>query len=188
MDINTFFVGVLPILIFVILDSVTTKKAAILSAMLLALGELIFTLVKYHTIDELTVLSVVLVALFGGLSIKKNNDVYFKLQPAILGFFFAASFFFFYYFLDKPIFNFMIEKYFNNDVEPFLHNRVPKGYFLELMRVLSRDLGWWILAHALLTAYAAFRMSKWWWFAIRVPFFYVIIFIAMWVEQRVVMH
>jgi len=186
MDVNTFFIGILPVIVFVVLDSVTTKKTAIISAVALAFAEFVFTIVKYHTIDELTVLSVLLAVVFGWLSIKKNNDLYFKLQPAILGVFFAGSFFFFYHVLNKPLFNYMIEKYMNNNIEPFLHNKIPKDYFMEMMRVMSRDLGWWVLAHALLTAYAAVKLSKWWWFVIRVPLFYVILVVAMLFEMRVV--
>lgn len=184
MDASTFFTGILPIIVFVILDSITSKKTAIISAVGLAFAELLFTLIKYHTIDELTVLSVLLAVVFGWLSIKKNNDLYFKLQPAVLGFFFAMSFFFFYYVLHKPLFNFMIDKYLDNNIEPLLHGRIRKEDFMEIMRVMSRDLGWWILGHACLTAYAAIRLSKWWWFVIRVPFFYILLFIAMWVEMR----
>jgi len=188
MDINTFFIGILPVIVFVVLDSITTKKSAIISAVVLAFGEFLFTIIKYHTIDELTVLSVALVVVFGWLSIKKGNDIYFKIQPAILGLFFSASFFFFYYILDKPLFNFMVEKYLDNDIGKYIPANIPKEYFMEMMRIMSRDLGWWILFHALLTAYAAFRMSKWWWFFIRVPFFYILLFIGMLFEQRVVMQ
>lgn len=105
----------------------------------------------------------------------------------MLGLFFALSFFVFYYGLDKPLFNFMMEKYFDNNYSLFTRNRLPEAYFRELMRVLSRDLGWWILAHAGLTAYAAVRLSKWWWFAVRVPGFYAVLILAMIFEQRVVM-
>jgi intracellular septation protein len=187
MDVSLFWIGILPVVAFVILDSFTTKKNAIYSAIALAVAELLFTIIKFHTIDELTVFSVLLVIVFGGISIKKNNDLFFKLQPAFLGLFFALSFFFFYYVLDKPIFNFMMEKYFNNNVEMFLKGRIPREYFMRLLNVLSRDLGWWILGHAALTAYAAVKLSKWWWFFIRVPAFYIILIIAMMFEQRVVM-
>lgn len=65
MDASLFWIGILPVVAFVILDSVTTKKNAIYCAIAFAFAELAFTLIKFHRIDELTVFSLLLVVLFG---------------------------------------------------------------------------------------------------------------------------
>src|SRR3989339_998956 len=179
MDVSLLWIGVLPVVIFVILDAFTNKKAAILSAIAFAVAESVFSLIKFGAIDELTVLSLVLVVFFGFLSIKKNNDLYFKLQGPILNVFFAVVLFFFYWILHKPLFNFMLEKYFGDFMVMFDQRGISREAVMRLMNGLSRDLGYWLLFHSLITAFAALRLSKWWWFFFRVPFFYAMLFIAM---------
>jgi intracellular septation protein len=179
MDLSTLYIGILPILAFVIIDSFSSKRAAILSAMGMALLEVVFTIVKYHTIDSISVVAVVLALAFGFISWKMNNDIYFKLQPAILNFFFGISFLFFYHILEKPIMILMAEKYFPDMIDKLLASKgIPKAYFTEILRLMSRDLGWWLIAHAVLTAYAALKWSKWVWFVIRVPLFYLMLIAA----------
>lgn len=186
MDITMLWIGIVPIIVFVILDSFSSKRVAIGAAIAFACLEMVFTLVKFGTIDELTIFSVVLVAVFGWLSIKKNNDLFFKLQAAVLNFFFALALFFFYYVLDKPMFTFMLQKYFSSQMVLFQQKGIPEEYVFRLMDALSRDLGFWLLFHSFITAYAALRMSKWWWFFFRVPFFYIMLFLAMLIESRMV--
>jgi len=185
-DPSLFWIGIIPVVVFVVLDSFSSKKIAIGAAIAFAFFEMLFTLAKFGSIDELTVFSVVLVVVFGWLSIKKDNDLYFKLQAAILNFFFALALFFFYFVLDKPMFTFMLEKYFSGMMASFQQKGIPEQAVIRLMDALSRDLGFWLLAHAAITAYAALKMSKWWWFFFRVPFFYILMFLAMVVESRIV--
>jgi len=182
MDASLFWIGIVPVIAFVVLDSFTSKRAAIISAMALAAAECVFSIVSFGSLDELTVFSFSLVIVMGVFSIKTKNDLFFKLQPAILGLFFAGSFFFFYFILDKPLLTFMAEKYLGAQIDVLIRGKVSREVFERMMTLLSRDLGWWIFGHAALTAYAALRLSKWWGLVIRVPMFYVILFIGMYVE------
>ena len=73
----------------------------------------------------------------------------------------------------------MAEKYFPDMIDKLIASKgIPKAYFTEMMRLMSRDLGWWFIAHAGLTAYAAFKWSKWVWFVVRVPVFYLMLIVA----------
>jgi intracellular septation protein A len=184
MDMTTFFTGILPLLVFVILDSFSSKKVAILSAMGMAVAELIFTLVQYHTIDGLTVLAGVLAVSFGYLSFRLQNDIYFKLQAAIVGAMMGLALIFYYYCLDQPLMNVAMSKYFGDKFYVLMAAKGwSKPWVDEFMRRISRDLGWWLLGHAGLTAYTALRCNKWIWFAVRVPLLYVMLFVVMQMEM-----
>jgi hypothetical protein len=184
MDLTTFFTGILPLLVFVILDSVTSKKTAILSAMLMAVAELVFTLVQYHTIDGLTVMAGVLAVGFGFLSYKLKNDIYFKLQAAIVGAMLGLAMLFYYHALGQPLMNVAMNKYMGDKLYVlFEANGWPRPMLDELLRRISRDLGWWLLGHAGLTAYTALKCNKWLWFVVRVPLLYIMVFVVMRVEM-----
>ncbi len=177
---SNLLLGIMPVLIFVIVDAFASARKAVGAALVMALFDLAYSLYLSGTIDEITWLSFALVAVLGFISIKKNNPLFFKLQPAILGCFIALTFLFFYFILDKPLMNVFYHKYFEKIL--VVPPGVDMAVFENIMRLISRDLAWWLLIHALALAYAAFKMSKWWWFAIRVPIFYLWLFIAMFVE------
>lgn len=184
MDSSTLWIGILPVLVFVILESASGKRTALISAIVLAFLELIFSLVVYGGIDELTIIGFVLVGIAVFLSLKTNNDLYFKLQPALLGLIFAIVFLVFYFILDKPLLVVMYDKYMKGAVGDILNNEMKRAVFLKAMQILSRDMGFWFLLHAGLTAWAAVKLSKWWWFAIRVPGLYLIMMLACFIAIR----
>ncbi|MFH0920310.1 MAG: septation protein IspZ [Fibrobacterota bacterium] len=183
MDARLFWIGILPILLFVVLDSFTSKKTAILSATGMALAELVFTLVQYHTIDGLTVMAGVLAVGFGLLSYKLKNDLYFKLQAAIVGAMMGLAMLFYYYVLNEPLMHVAAQKYMGDKFYLLLE---AKGWTRplidELLRRISRDFGWFLLAHAGVTAWTALRCNKWIWFTVRVPLLYALAFLMMQTE------
>ncbi len=174
---SNLWIGILPVLVFVILESFTNKKAALISALILAVAELIFTISVYGTIDEITILGFVLVGLAVFLSLKTDNDIYFKLQPAILGWILCGIFFFFYFVLGRPLLSEMFHKYMGTSIQEMLGQNINQDFLDRYLKILSRDMGWLFLIHGSLTAFAALKMSKWWWFAIRVPGLYILLFI-----------
>jgi len=188
METYLILLGIIPVLVYVVLESFTSKRAAVGAALALALLEMIFTLVTFGRLDELTLLSFAVVGVLGLLSVKKDNDLYYKLHPAILHGFFACAFFVFYYILDKPLLNYLINKYAGNRLDGLFDNQlVSKHFLLAYIKALSRDMSWWLLLHALLTAFAAWRLSKWWWLVISVPGLILIVFLAAIVARYTVM-
>ncbi|MCE9596454.1 MAG: septation protein IspZ [Spirochaetia bacterium] len=184
MEYSTLWIGIVPVLVFVILESVSGKKTALISAIALAFLELVFSLVVYGAIDELTIIGFVLVGIAVAISLKTDNDLYFKLQPAALGLIFASVFLVFYFVLDKPLLIVMYDKYMKGALGPVLADDTKRIVFLRAMHTLSRDMGFWFLLHAALTAWAAMKLSKWWWFAIRVPGLYIIMLLACFIAIR----
>ncbi len=179
MDSSFLYFGLLPALLFVLIDSFSSKKAAIIGATAMAVLELAFTLIMYGAIDFLSVMAVCFALFFGFLSFKLNNDIYFKLQTPILNTFFAAAFLFSYHILKRPLLTVMMEKYMPGFVANLEATRgIDTSLFMGMLNTLSRDMGIWLLLHSSLTAYAALKLSKWVWFLCRVPLFYVMLFIA----------
>jgi len=183
MDANQLWIGILPILAFVILDSFTSKKTAILSAVAMAVAEMAFTLVQYHTIDGLTVMAGALAVGFGLLSYKLKNDIYFKLQAAIVGALLGLAMLFYFYILDQPLMNTAMQKYFGDKFYVMMEVKgIARPWVDELLRRISRDFGWFFIGHAGLTAFTALRCNKWIWFAVRVPLLYALMLAGMRLE------
>lgn len=80
-----FLTQLLPLIVFIVIDSfVKDVRISILSAVLFAVGQLVFTYLKVHQFDWFVVLDVGLICAFGALSIALKNDLFFKLKPAII--------------------------------------------------------------------------------------------------------
>ena len=67
--------------------------AGIIAAIVLALLEVVWTLIKEKRLEPFSTWSAVLIVLMGVISWKLNNDVFIKLKPAILESIFAGLFF-----------------------------------------------------------------------------------------------
>lgn len=157
--------GVLPLLAFVIIDSFLGLKAGVWSAIFLAAIEALYTLYEFGTLDELSIASMIFVALFGLVSLRYNNPIFIKIQPVFLGVCFGIIALVFQV-INKPILIFMLNKY--ASILPVeLQNNIENPLMQNLLARLSCYLGFGFLLHASVVAYAAFRMSNWWWLIIR---------------------
>jgi intracellular septation protein A len=80
-----FLTQLLPLIVFIVIDSfVSDVRISILSAILFAIGQLVFTYVKIHQFDWFVLLDVGLITAFGAVSIIFKNDLFFKIKPAII--------------------------------------------------------------------------------------------------------
>ena len=88
----TLFIGIIPLLIFVILDSISNLKVALIGAVIMAVFELAFSVLYFNEIDIVTILSFVLVVVLAFFSYKKENPIHLKMQPVLLSFAFGFTF------------------------------------------------------------------------------------------------
>lgn len=174
MSASAIFLGILPLLAFVLIDSFAGLKSGVIAAIAFALAETAYTLFIYQTIDSLTVGSTVLVLVFGVLSLKSNNAIYLKLQPVVLGVAFGLVLLVMQL-LNQPLLVMMVEKYQFMVPEELRSQLIHKTYLTMLAR-LSGILGFGFLIHAGLVAYSAFYMSKWWWLVFRGIGLYIMLF------------
>jgi intracellular septation protein A len=168
--------GIIPLLVFVIVDSFSSMKAALISAIVFAILEAIFTYFYFGELDSVTIASLLLVILMACAAIKSNSDTLFLLQPVILsagiGIYLIVS-----YYMGHPLFLEMSLKYKEFFPEQ-IRLMVNQPHYQILMRKVSLTSGFGMLAHGAVTAYAAFRMGKWWWIVVRGVGLYLFIFLS----------
>ena len=176
MNASVLFFGILPLLVFVIIDSFAGLRSGVIAAIIFAAAEAIYTLVVYKTIDNITIGSTVLVLIFGLMSLKANKPIYLKLQPVVLGVIMGLVLIVMQ-FLDKPLLVMMVEKY-QVMLPEEVRAMLTSPEYLHMLARLSGILGWGFLIHAALVAYSAFYMNKWWWLVIRGIGFYIMLLIC----------
>jgi intracellular septation protein len=165
MNASTLLFGILPLLAFVVIDCFAGLRSGVIAAVIFAVAEAAYTLWEFGTIDIISIGTLALVLVFGLTSYKLNNAIYIKLQPVFLGVLFGLALLV-AQFLGKPLLVTMMDKYqamLPEDMRSHLANPAVRI----TMAKLSGILGYGFIMHASLVAYAAFRMSTWWWLFMR---------------------
>jgi len=167
-----------PLLVFVILDSLGRLRWAIVGAAMAAVLEVAYSLLVFGEVDEFSYVSLGLIALFGGLSVKFNSSVYFKFKPVVLNLAMAA-FFIVAYAMDRPLLLMGIERY--GDVLPAaLAEQLASPVVVEILERASLNVGFGLIVQAGVVGWTAVRLSTWWWFATRSAGFYLMMFAVVW--------
>jgi len=79
------FLQMLPILIFIIVDSIFNNSViSIISAILFAIIQVTVTYIKTSSIDYLIFIDVALISILGIVSIVQKNDFFFLIKPAVI--------------------------------------------------------------------------------------------------------
>ena len=175
--------GILPLLAFVIIDSFAGVRVGVISAVVIAIAEGVYTYHITGTVDPLTTASLLLVALLGFITYRSKNPVFFKFQPVLVGAVFS-SVLLVSTMMGKPILVTLMQRYihlFPMNIRPLLANPAVVSMFSRLNWILAIGL----FLHALLVAYTALRSSKWVWIAVRSLGFYFTIFVS-WIVAALV--
>lgn len=146
------FGGLLPVIIFTIIEDQYGVIAGLVAGMVFALGEVIFELVKHKKVSGLTWAGNCLLILLGGISLISEDGIWFKLQPALFEFAFGliligSSL------LKKPFLLMMIEKQ-----NPNLPDAIKEKF-----KGVNFRVSFFFFFHAILATYAAFNWSTWAW-------------------------
>ncbi|MEE3260096.1 MAG: septation protein IspZ [Candidatus Latescibacterota bacterium] len=163
-----------PLLVFVVLDSLSNVRYAVLGAVLAAALELGFSYWGLGEIDSFSILFAALVLVFAGLSYKFNNPVFFKFKPVVGGAVFGAVFLVTSA-LAEPLMLTVIDRYIDL-VPPHQQHKLQNPAVRLVFTRLNFYMGFACLLHAAATAWAALRLNRWWWFAISGPGFFVVVF------------
>lgn len=165
MNISYILFGLLPLVAFVVIDNFMGLRAGLFAAIVLALAEAAYTIYEFGALDSLSIASLILVLLFGLLSLRNNNSLYMKLQPVLLGLCFSCVIIT-YQIIGKPILILFFEKY-GSLIPAALQSQLQNPHMHEMLGRVSLYLGLGFLLHSVLVAYAALRLSNWWWLLIR---------------------
>lgn len=166
----------LPIVAFVIVDSFLGVRAAVVSAIVLAVLEVVYSLSVFGEIDGLTWGSFALVVVFGLVSFKTKNEMIFKFQPVCLGVVFGCVLLYMQFF-QTPLLLIMVEKYrhlFPSEMQAVMKQEM----YLATLGKCSLTLGVGCFLHAGIVAYAALKLNNWWWLFLRTMGFYLMSFLA----------
>ena len=179
--------GLLPLLLFVIMDSFFGPKVGIIAAGVAAIAELILSYSLFQSVDALTLGSVFLVLVMGYTAWKMKNPTIFKMQPVVMGL--AMAFVLLIsYTIDQPILTLLITKYKDHMPEEFIARFMDPQFIMDPQFKRFLDLatlygGWAILAQAGLVAWAALKLNNWWWIAFRAVGFYAFFLVAIFLAK-----
>ena len=166
--------GFIPLLVFVVLDSLSNVRYAVLGGVLAAFCELMFSYYILGKIDAFAAAFAALVLVLAALSYKFKNSVFFKFKPVIGGAIMGAIFLV-PSALGEPLMLTTIDRYV--DLIPTdQHFKLQQPTVRELLTDLNLCLGFTLPLHASLTAWAALHLNRWWWFVISGPGFFVVLF------------
>ena len=165
--------GLLPLIVFAVVDLLAGMRAAIVAAIVVAFAEAAWSWYQFGEIDNVTWLSIALIVVMGLISIKMKDPVLFKFQPVVMALILAA-----------------VMAWFQWRGEPLMLQMMPKVAALlpedqrwtlsapeivEQMRRLDLLMIPTFIAHASVVAWAAMRKSTVFWLVARGLGFYALL-------------
>ncbi|MBN2400443.1 MAG: septation protein IspZ [Candidatus Aminicenantes bacterium] len=176
--IKTLAPGFLPLIIFIVADSLWGIRVGLIVAVAAGIAELAYSYAKEKIWDRFILIDTLLIVAMGGLSLLLENDVFFRLKPAIVEFIFCGV-------LGVSAFTPM-------NIVLAMSRRYLKG--IELSEEQTRQMTHSVkmmffifFGHAVLTVYAALAMSLAAWGFISGGLFYIlfaVLFLAEWLTKR----
>ena len=160
--------GLLPLFVFVVADEVWGTVVGLYVAVGFGIAELAFTWVKERRLDGFILGDTALLVAMGAVSILLENDIFFKLKPALLELILCVilgvS-----AFSSKNIVMMMSRRYMKN-----MPAEIGDAQ-MELLRRPLRILFWLLAAHTALVVYAAYFMSREAWAFVSGGLFYILV-------------
>ncbi len=89
--IKTLLPGFLPLVVFIAAEAVYGERVGLAVGVAVGIGEFIYTLVRERRADPFVIGDTVLLVIAGGVSILLENDLFFRLKPAVMEFLLAAG-------------------------------------------------------------------------------------------------
>lgn len=145
---SLFFGGLLPVIAFTVIEEKYGPQAGLMAGLVFGGGEIIYELVRYKKVSQITWIGNGLLLGLGAISLFFNDGIWFKLQPAIMEFgmfvFLLGS-----WLVKKPFLQIMVEKQ-NPEIPQILKDNLSGITF---------RMSFFFLIHASLATYAAFYWS-----------------------------
>lgn len=176
MNTSSILMGIVPLIIFVVIDSFLDMKYALVGAILSAFLEGIVSYVLYKEIDSVTIFSFVTIIILAFITYRTNSPTFFLFQPVLVSMVLSLSLLISYA-LKRPLFLTFMMKY-KNQLPEMMQQQLGNPLFLKLLQYATFYTGIALTFHAIATAFAALKLSKWWWLIIRGVGFYVFLFMA----------
>jgi intracellular septation protein A len=175
------FFGMAPAVAFMAVRGAGRLRSAIAAAVAVAAVEFAVNSLQLGGVEYFSLASFALCGLFGGISLLRSDEFFFKLQPVVLEVILAGVLLYYGLALEVPLFAVIMQEHVRLDE---ILPAYQRGYAAVYATTLSRSLPYALLIHAGLTAYAARMRSTWWWFHMRVFGFYALL-AALFLAERI---
>lgn len=157
--------GFIPLFVFIIADEIWGTRIGLIVALVVGVLELVYTYIKEKRFDKFILLDTALLMALGGISILLDNDIFFKIKPAIVEGIMCIIL--------------AISAFTSIDIIGGMSKRYMKG--LEMNDAIQQQfkrtlktLLWLIFGHTILVIYAAFYLSNEAWAFISGGLFYIL--------------
>ncbi len=183
MNFGLLFFQFLPLLLYIAVDYWKGFKAGIIAAICAAVVLLVFNYANTGDIDQFSLGECALILFMGVLSLKMNNEKFFKFQPTVLAAVLCSVFLYFEMKGTPLLVRYIphIEKLLTTpNMSPEVKGLIDQMHtpqYLKVMARLSKAMVLVIGGHGLLMAYAALRLSTPKWFLLRLTI-YPALFVA----------
>jgi len=143
--------GLLPIFVFILVDSFWSTEAGLAVAVVFGVGQLIYVFARERRLDRFVLFDTALLVALGGISIALKDEIFFKLKPALINLLFCAILGY-SAFSSKNLMMLYTQRYMGD-------MKMPAGAEKDMQETM-RILFWMMLGYTLLIIYSAYFMSK----------------------------
>lgn len=175
-----FIIGLLPLILFVLIDTYQGGAKGVMAAIGLSFLMVIFFLIKTMSWDWIIFGEFLLIFVLGLISIRLNDTKYFKLQPAILAVIFAVLFTAFQL-MGKPLLIVLIPHVLK--LYPEMERNIQNPQVLAILSRVSLGLIVLFVLHGLAVFYASIRLSSKAWLGVRLAFYPGFLIVWFWASH-----
>lgn len=143
--------GLLPILVFILVDEFWSTEAGLIVALVFGTGQLGYVFIREKRLDRFVLFDTALLLALGGISIALKDEIFFKLKPAFINLIFCAILGY-SAFSSKNLLMVYSQRYMGD-------MKMPEGAEKAMQKTMQ-FLFWMMLVYTLLIIYSAFYMSK----------------------------
>lgn len=161
-----FLPGLLPILIFVLVDAFWSTEAGLVVALAFGVIQLLYTFVREKRLDRFVLFDTALLLLLGGVSLAFNNEVFFKLKPFVINLLMCGLLGFSAYGPKNLLLQYSSRYMQDVNISP----EIEKAFIRQI-----RIFFWGMLAYSALTLYSALYMGREAWGFISGALLYVLL-------------
>lgn len=157
MSLEMFFVMVLPLILYVVVELKYGMHAGIVVAVASSIFIGLYGFFVWRDLDPMLLTEIVLLMILGAVSYKFNSSTYFKLQPTIIGVVMALYLGYFQIF-DTPVLVRMMPLM--AKLNPQAHSMIDNENGLEFLTALSGHSAWLFGLHGAFVGWLAYRFSS----------------------------
>ncbi len=202
MNVSVLLFQFAPLFAYIVVDYLKGFKAGICAAIISSAVALGYDYYRTGEVESFMLGESLLIVGLGLLSLRMNNDRYFKFQPTVVAWIFTLMFAYFQLFEKPLLLHFLphMEKLFSSEVAGSEAAKLPQeesGLAQEMLQKLhdpstqeffglvSFGSIWLFFAHGLIMAYAALRLSTRAWFGWRLAIYPAFLFMVIYYQLRI---